>query len=107
MVQHVFAEIALLPVGARVGIAALGVAVLAAGDVFRRACLDIIGAAECIVVVTTRGQRRRLSALEAAPQQRCSEQQSDAESCGVRSHAKIHSVSISSYRARAPTASAP
>jgi hypothetical protein len=94
MVQHVFAEIALAAVGARVGIAALGVAVLAAGDVFRRARLDVIGTAKCIVVVATCCEHRRLSALEAPPEQRCGEQQSDAESCGVGSHAKIHSISI-------------
>src|SRR3954454_11896811 len=35
--QHVFAEIALAAIGARVGLGALDAAVLAAGDIFRRA----------------------------------------------------------------------
>ena len=39
MVQHVFAEIALAAIGAGVGVVALNVAVLAAGDIFRRAGL--------------------------------------------------------------------
>jgi hypothetical protein len=51
IVQHVFAEVALAPVGAVFGDGALGVAVLAAGDVFRRAGLDIVGAAERVIVI--------------------------------------------------------
>ena len=50
IVQHVFAEVALAAIGARGGVAALDVAILAAGDVFRRAGLDIVGAAERVVV---------------------------------------------------------
>jgi hypothetical protein len=50
MVHHVFAEIALTAVGACIGVTALNVAILAAGDVLRRACRDIAGAAERIVV---------------------------------------------------------
>src|SRR3954463_125731 len=45
IVQHVFAEIALAAVGARVGVGALDVTVLAAGDIFRRAHRNIAGAA--------------------------------------------------------------
>src|ERR1019366_7219781 len=43
IVQHVFAELALLPVGARCGVTALNVAVLAAGDIFGRWLLLILG----------------------------------------------------------------
>src|SRR5580692_11030625 len=50
MVQHVFAEIALFAIGAGVGVGVLDVAILAAGDVFRRAGRDIFGAAERVVV---------------------------------------------------------
>src|SRR5438552_5182357 len=50
IVQHVLAEVALAAVGARFGIAALDVAVLAAGDIFRRADRDVVGAAGRIVV---------------------------------------------------------
>src|SRR4249919_3805871 len=46
VIQHVFAEIALAAVGAGIGVDALDVAVLAAGDIFRRAGRDIVGAAE-------------------------------------------------------------
>src|ERR1700738_3346512 len=45
IVEHVFAEVALLLVGAREGVAALNVAILAAGDIFGRADRDIVGAA--------------------------------------------------------------
>src|SRR4030088_606371 len=64
MVQHVFAEIALRAVGARVGVVALNVAVLAAGDIFRRPHLDIVGAAERVVVATW-VSHGRLSPLQA------------------------------------------
>jgi hypothetical protein len=49
MVHHVFAEIALAAVGARVGVAALNVAILAADDIFRRAGREIFDAAERVV----------------------------------------------------------
>src|ERR1700722_11992212 len=42
IVQHVFAEIALLLVGARGGIGALRVAILPQSDIFRRAGRDIV-----------------------------------------------------------------
>jgi hypothetical protein len=74
MVQHVFAEIALAAVGARVGGVALNVAILAAGDVFRRAGLDIVGAAERVVVIAVRIDQRRLSALEATGRRRAKAQ---------------------------------
>jgi hypothetical protein len=50
IVQHVFAEIALLLVGAGRGVAALNVAVLAAGDIFGRADLHVVGAAERVII---------------------------------------------------------
>jgi hypothetical protein len=50
IVQHVFGETALLLVGVRRSVGALGVAVLAAGDVFGRADLNVVGAAERVVV---------------------------------------------------------
>src|SRR6266571_278954 len=45
IVQHVFAEIALAAVGASFDLGACDVAVLAAGDIFRRARRYIVGAA--------------------------------------------------------------
>ena len=66
MIQHVLAEIALAAIGARVGVVALNVAVLAAGDIFRRAVFDIIGAAERIVVIAIGIDQGRLALLEAA-----------------------------------------
>src|ERR1700730_12438036 len=50
VVQHVVAEIALTAVGARVGVVAHDIAVLAAGYILRRAGRDVVGAAKCIVV---------------------------------------------------------
>jgi hypothetical protein len=85
VVQHVFAEIALTAVGARVGVAALNIAVLAAGNILRRAHRDVVGTAECIVVATG-VDHGRLSPLKAACKQRCDEQQSDVGPCGVTSH---------------------
>src|ERR1700724_841126 len=61
VVQHVFAEIALRAVGARVGVVALNVAILAAGDIFRRAHRDIVGAAKRVVVIAARIDHGRLS----------------------------------------------
>src|SRR5260370_13450423 len=66
MIQHVFAEIALAAVGAGVGVVALDVAVLAAGDVFRRADPDTVGAAEGVVVIAARNGHGPLPPLEAA-----------------------------------------
>ena len=77
MIHHVLAEVALTAVGARVGVGVLDVAVLAAGDVFRRAGRDIIGAAERIVVAAG-VDHGRLSPLEAAAKQRGDEQENDA-----------------------------
>lgn len=87
MVQHVFAEIALGAIGAAVGVVALNVAILAAGDIFRRTCLDIVGAAEGVIVIAICIDHGRLSALKAAREQRYGEQQGNAGSCGVTSHA--------------------
>ena len=56
IVQHVLAEVALLLVGAIDGVAALGIAILAAADIFGRAGRNLAaGAAEGVVVL---GQRR-------------------------------------------------
>ena len=66
MVQHVFAEVALFAVGAALGVVALNVAVLAAGDIFRRTGLDVVGAAERVIVVAIGIAHGRLPALEAA-----------------------------------------
>ena len=67
IVEHVFAEIALLPVGAIDSVAALGIAIPAASDIFRCAGCDLAtGAAEGVVVF---GERRivgrRLTAMRA------------------------------------------
>ena len=64
-----FGEIALGAVGAASTAAALDVAVLAAGDIFGRAGLHIVGAAECVVVGRAI-DHHRLAALEAAREQR-------------------------------------
>ena len=55
IVHHVFAEVALLLVGVGDGVAAQGVAVPAAGHVFGRACGDVVGAAESVVILAQRG----------------------------------------------------
>jgi hypothetical protein len=73
MVQHVFAEIALRAVGLRIVVVALDVAILAAGDIFRGAHRDIVGAAERVVVAAGVGHGR-LSPLKAAPEQRRDQQ---------------------------------
>jgi hypothetical protein len=93
MVQHVVAEIALAAVGAGVGVVALDVAVLAAGDVFRRTDRDIVGAAEGVVVIAARNGHGRLPPLEAAREQRGDEQERDVEPHGVR-HGLVRLCSI-------------
>ena len=76
MAHHVFAEVALATIGTRVEPGALDVAVLAAGDIFRRADLDIVGAAER-VIVGAGIDHGRLSPLQAACQQGSDEQERD------------------------------
>jgi hypothetical protein len=85
IVEHVFAEIALPTVGGRLGLLPLDVAILAAGDIFGRALLDIVGAAECVVATCRIGQRRR-SPLEAADEQWREQNQGDVGSGEVTSH---------------------
>jgi hypothetical protein len=85
VVQHVFAEIALAAVGAGVGVDALHVAVLAAGDIFRRADRDIVGATERIVIAAGI-DHGRLTALEAAGEEWCEQQEWDQEPRRVTSH---------------------
>src|SRR6516164_3666686 len=58
MVEHILSEIALPAVGARDRIAALDIAVLAAGDVFGRTGGIATGAADGIVVIVQRRNRR-------------------------------------------------
>ena len=57
MVQHVFTEIALGAVGARDGVAAERVAILAARHILRRAGLDPVGAADRVVILAEARQR--------------------------------------------------
>src|ERR1700722_7623713 len=79
IVQHVLAEIALGVIGAGGGVGALDVAVLATGNIFGRAWLDVVGAAEDVVVLVQRRiERKRLAALEAAGKQGSEQQQRDA-----------------------------
>jgi hypothetical protein len=85
MVHHVLAEIALLAVGARVGVVVLNVAILAAGTVFGGADRDIVGAA-IRIVVDTGIDHRRLPPLETAREKRCGEQESDQRAGGVAPH---------------------
>jgi hypothetical protein len=91
MVQHVFAEIALTAVGGRDGIAALGVAVFAAGNIFGRAGLDVVGSAERVVVISARNHRR-LPPLETASQQWRNQQQHDERGRNGQAHAQILSI---------------
>ena len=65
VVQHVFAEVALTAVGARGGVAPYHVAVLAAGDIFRRTDRDIVGAADRVVILAQAGDWN-LAALRTA-----------------------------------------
>jgi hypothetical protein len=94
MVHHVFAEIALAAVGARVGVTVLDVAILAAGDVVVRTGREIFGTAER-VVVAGRVDHGRLSPLEAAGKQRRDQQESDSE---FRFHAHIPGLMVRSPR---------
>src|SRR5438132_2371719 len=80
VVEHVFAEIALRAVGARFGLGAHGVALLAADDIGRRARLDIVGAA-IGVVIGGAVDHDRLAALEAA-----SEHGGDEQECEMGAH---------------------
>src|SRR3569833_186595 len=66
MVHHVFAEIPLAPVSAGFGTLTLYIAVLAAGDVVRRAGRHgVVGAAVGVVVIVPDGGDRSLMAGEA------------------------------------------
>jgi hypothetical protein len=68
VIQHVFAEVALLSVRACAGVGVLSVAIPAAGDILRRADRDIIGAAERIVI-DAGVNHRWLTPLKAAREQ--------------------------------------
>ena len=70
-----FGETALLLVGARRGVTALNVAVLAAGDVFGRADLNIVGTAERVIVAERDG---RVAAVRAGRKRQGSHCQRDA-----------------------------
>jgi len=88
MVQHVFAEVLLLLVGAHHRGVALGVAIPAAIDVVGRARgVLAAGPAIGVVILQRRGrQRRRLAALEAAREQGRGEQECQMEPREVKSH---------------------
>src|SRR5258708_24127418 len=90
IVQHVFAEIALRAVGARGGVAADHVAILAARHIARRADRNPVGAADRIVILAE-ARHRNLAALRAGPE-RQRESGGNAESCQVTSPAKFHSL---------------
>src|SRR4051794_29056053 len=81
MVQHVFAEIALASVGPRVEPGTPDVAILAAGDIFGRADLDVVGAAVG-VIVGSGVDHGGLSPLQATCEQRRDQQERD-ETCRV------------------------
>ena len=66
IVHHVFAEIALPPIGAGFGVLALDVAILAACDIFRRADRDLAIALAVLIVVAHALRDRRSAALETA-----------------------------------------
>jgi hypothetical protein len=85
IVQHVFAEVALLPVGARNRIAALGITIPAAVDIFGRSRRDLAALAAVGVVVLGKARAsRRLAAMRAgAKRERC---QHEDERCGLTSH---------------------
>src|SRR5690242_7572849 len=70
IVHHVFAEIALPPVGAGFGVLALDVAVLAAGDIFGRADRHLAAGLAILIVVAHALRDRRSPAFEATCQQR-------------------------------------
>jgi hypothetical protein len=93
IVQHVFGEIALPTVGAHFGVLPLDVAILAAGDIFGRALLDVVGAAEGVVVTSGIGQRRR-SPLEAAGEQWRDQEECNGGSGEVASHTWVPSFVI-------------
>jgi hypothetical protein len=71
VIEHVFAEIALPSVRARVRRVALGVALPAAIDIIGRSRRDLAaGTAEGVVVFGQSARHRRLPALEATRKQR-------------------------------------
>src|SRR6185369_10679047 len=83
IVEHVFAEIALRAIGARLGPGARGVALLAADDVGGRAGLGVVGAADGVVIRRRRLRgvdRHRLAALEATGEQGHDDKQSKERS---------------------------
>src|SRR5437868_14901890 len=91
MVYHVFAEVALAAVGACGGIVAGNVAVLATSDIFGGAGSDIVGAAECIVILAKRIGHRRRPPLEAAGKQRCEEEKCGSEFRRPKPHSRFPS----------------
>src|SRR5689334_6597712 len=87
MVQHVFAEIALAAIGAGFGLAALDVAILAAGRIFVRTLRHrAVGPAIDVVIHGQRPRDRGLPALQAGTEQRADQQQRDDCSYRVASH---------------------
>src|SRR3954471_22241883 len=74
IVQHLLGEVSLGTVGARVGVAALNVTVLAADDIVVRTHRDIVGAAER-VVIGAGVDHGRLAPFQAAGEQWRGEQE--------------------------------
>jgi len=92
MVQHVFAEVALAAIGAPGGVVAGNVAVLAAGDIFRRAGCNIVGAAERIIVFAQRILYDAVTPLEATGEQRGDQQQWNEKSRRCPPHGPVPSL---------------
>ncbi|MGQ0685606.1 hypothetical protein [Bradyrhizobium sp.] len=95
-------EVSLGAIGAGVGVAALGVAVLPAIDILVGTRRDVASAAEGIVI--GRGvDHSRLAAFEAAGEQRGDEQQSWKQShfCAVRFNSSLPGLTRQSIKKKA------
>jgi hypothetical protein len=87
VIEHVFAEVALAAVGFGLGCVALDVAVLAAGGVFGRTRLHIVGAAIGVVVINARRRDRRRVVRGAGGKEKADDRERDQTSRSFLSHA--------------------
>lgn len=78
MVQHVFAEVALAAIGLGLGGIAHDIAILAAGGIFGRAGLHIVGTAIGVVVIDAlRRDRGRIMRRRAGGQRKAHDRERD------------------------------
>jgi uncharacterized membrane protein len=93
IVQHVFAEVALLLVRARDRVAALGVAIFSTIDIFGRSGCELAACpAEGVVILRQARAGRRLAAMRAGRKRECHQHQRHRKRQNRKPHAKSRDV---------------